>query len=124
MPFGGPKAKQRQIALEKELRQVADPKSSSVGTFSSSYKSSNGSVEKSVWTDLQPDEVESFYRETLGQNGWYFTKKESRLSTTRAIFCRDSGTGDTAVLELSDRPGPKSYRYSLRFVWGINYGCG
>ena len=119
----GPKAKVRQTALETELRRIADPKSSIAGSFGSSYKTSNGYVEKFVWTDLPPDQVRSFYRETMEQNGWYFTKSESRLSKARTIFCRNDGTGEAAVLELPDSPHEKSYRYSLKLIWGIDYGC-
>ena len=67
--------------------------------------------------------MEIYYRETLEDQGWYFRKRESRLSKTRVIFCRDNDVEETAVLELPDRVAERDYRYSLKIGWGINYGC-
>jgi len=115
-----PKAKQRQNTIDKELRLIPDPKSSSTINFDSGFKSSNGYVNRIVLTELEPNQVEAYYRDKLEEQGWFFRKKEVRLSRTRVIFC---GNDETAVLDLPEVVTDKRYRYSLQIIWGIDYGC-
>jgi len=119
----GPKAKQRVNALDRELRLIADPKSSNTISFGSFYKTSNGYAIRIVRTDLGPDEVEAYYEETLQQQGWYFIKKESFPPKARSIFCRDGDFEETAILELPNDTAATNYQYSLKIGWGIDYGC-
>jgi len=115
-----PRAKQRQDVIDKELRIIPDPKASSTINFGSGFKTGNGYVNRLVLTELEPDQVEGYYRKKLEEQGWYFMRKEVRLSRIRVIFC---GNDENAVLDLPESVAQKSYQFSLTISWGINYGC-
>src|SRR6266852_734821 len=107
----GPKAKRKQITIEKQLELISDPKSSSVTNLSSGFKTSGGYVKRIDQTDLAPEEVESYYRKRLEERDWFYVKEEVILSNRRVIFCR--GNDEAAILVLPGRAIQKSYEYSL-----------
>jgi hypothetical protein len=84
------------------------------------FKSSNGYVSRVISTELEPEQVETYYRQLLEERDWYFMKKENRVSKNRIIFCFN---GDTAILEVPESGTERGYTYSLMISWGIDYGC-
>ena len=117
----GPEAKQKQIAIEKKIGAISDPKASNAISSGRGLKTSNGYVARIVHTDLDQDEVEAYYRGELEKGNWFYIKEEVILSNRRILYC--NGGNESAILALPERGTAKTYEYSLTISWGIEYGC-
>jgi hypothetical protein len=71
----GPKAKKRQARIEQDLRSILHPGSSNLIKAGSGFKTSGGHATKILQTDLAANEIESYYRARLENNGSFFIRK-------------------------------------------------
>lgn len=72
-------------------------------------------------TDLATNEIESYYRMRLEQNGWFFYRENVILSRRRQIFC--NGNNEATVLVTPENVIEKPYEYSLTISWNSTEGC-
>jgi hypothetical protein len=117
----GPRAREKQSHIERELQLISDPQSSRMTGVRSGFKTSGGYVTRILQTDVPPIEVESHYRKKLEEQEWFSLKEEEILSTRRAIFC--NGKDEAAVLALPEKVVPGTYEYSLTMTWNNTEGC-
>jgi hypothetical protein len=117
----GPRAKQRKARIEQELRSIPDPASSKLIDAGSAYKTSGGYAMRIFQTDLATNEIESYYRMRLEQNGWFFYRENVILSRRRQIFC--NGNNEATVLVTPENVIEKPYEYSLTISWNSTEGC-
>ncbi len=117
----GPKAKQRQGTIERALRSIPDPESSSLTNATSGFKTSSGYATRVLQTDLAPSEIKSYYRAKLEEQGWFYYQENLILSSRRQVFCK--GTGEATVLAIPESVIKKPYEYSLTMSWNNTEGC-
>jgi hypothetical protein len=118
--IGSKRATQLQKSIEAELQTIREPRLCKIISTRSNYKSSNGFTIKIVQTQLNANDIRSYYLQELPDDGWTFLKQEERLSKTRILFCRNQ---QTLILEFPGTSVQPLLEYSLSIVWGISYGC-
>jgi len=115
----GPQARHKQIEIEEKLSSIPDLKSAKVVNSSSGFKTGGGYARRILEADVLPDQIDSYYRQQLEQRGWFFLKKEVRLSKARVIFCSKKGD-QVAMIELPESVRTTPYKYTLALNWGID----
>jgi hypothetical protein len=118
--IGSKRATQLQKSIEAELQTIREPRLCKIISTRSNYKSSSGFTIKIVQTQLNANDIRSYYLQELPDDGWTFLKQEERLSKTRILFCRNQ---QTLILEFPGTSVQPLLEYSLSIVWGISYGC-
>ena len=117
----GPGAKQRQAAIERQLRLIADPRASVATAGTSGFKTSGGYANRFCKTSLDPVEINFHYRQQLEGHGWFYYQEKVVQSHRREIYC--NGSRQAAVLVLPQGEPKSPYEYSLTMSWNGTEGC-
>lgn len=117
----GKQASKRQLDVETKLRLISDPGSAVLVVSNSSFKTSGGTIKRTLQTSIPERDVESHYREELQTNGWFYVRENTILSHRRLLFCNYEEEAFTLVLP-KDEPR-EGFKYSVIISWANSNGC-
>lgn len=118
-----PKAKQAMAELEIEFQTITPLPNVKTVRYNASYKTSQAFVEATYSTNVNSDDIFSYYDEQLIQHGWQYYKTSrltdwgTDLGGKSAEYCK----GDyVASIQYAGNKANYGWTYAFNLSWGLS----